>query len=89
MNNNQALGYATISLYNILKRKGLEFTEIQEKIQELRDEMYWQFDEKTETEAEQIGNIIKYAENLEDLKKRLNNYRENQPVRVIKAERVE
>lgn len=89
MNNNQALGYATIALYNILKRKGLEFDEIQEEVQRLRDEMYWEFDFKTETEAEQIGDIIKRAENLEDLERRLNNYRKHQPVRVIKAERVE
>lgn len=48
MTNNEALGYATIATYEVLKRRGFDFEEAKEVIQEIRDEMWWTFDIKDE-----------------------------------------
>lgn len=86
MNNDEALGYATIALYEVLKNRGtMKFEEIKELIIDVRNEMYFTFDMKTEYEAQAIGEIIKYADSEKELKNGIDKYMKKLPKRTIVA----
>lgn len=60
MTNDEAVGYVTMAINNILKEKSLD--ERQELIEKVTNEMSHLFDMKTKEEAYDIGRIIRTSD---------------------------